>query len=68
MAKLIYLLFLCREHALPKFKLLVQLLMSVPVSKTANESTAALLMSLFRQLKLQLRCTSVEESQEEAVW
>lgn len=31
------------------------------MSKTANESTAALLMSLFRGLKVQLRCTAVEE-------
>lgn len=45
----------------PSSKLLVQLLMCVPVSKTANESTAALLMSLFLGLKVQLRCTAVEE-------
>lgn len=48
MGKLIYLLFYGENMLCPSSKLTGQLLMSIPVSKMANESSDALPMSLLR--------------------
>lgn len=48
MEKLIYLLFYGENMLCPSSKLTGQLLMSIPVSKMANESSDALPMSLLR--------------------
>lgn len=47
MERLIYLLFYGENMLCPSSKLTVQLLMSIPTSKMANENTNTLPMSLF---------------------
>lgn len=68
MERLIYLLFYGENMLCPSSKLTVQLLMSIPTSKMANENTDALPMSLFWGFKVQLHCTAVKEGLTSVQW